>query len=96
MLSSAAEKNQAPGENQGREWPVLLSTGGHRRLCSRESVQVEFLVAWFVFVFIFMAAPAAYGNAQAKGLIGAVAAGLCHSHGDTGSLTRWPLREPRD
>ena len=29
----------------------------------------------------FRAAPIAYGGSQARGLIGAVVAGLCHSHG---------------
>jgi len=31
-----------------------------------------------------MAAPTAYGSSQARGQIGAAAAGLCHSHGHTG------------
>ena len=34
--------------------------------------------------YIFRAAPMAYGRSQARGWIGAIAAGLCHSH----SLTR--------
>ena len=34
-----------------------------------------------------MAAPAAYGSSLTKGLIGAAAAGLHHSRGNTGSLT---------
>ena len=29
--------------------------------------------------------PEAYGGSQARGLIGAVAAGLCHSHSNAGS-----------
>ena len=32
------------------------------------------------FVCLFSAAPTAYGGSQARGLIGAVAAGLRHSH----------------
>ena len=32
-----------------------------------------------------MAAPAAYGGSQARGLIGAVATGLCQSHSNGGS-----------
>ena len=32
-----------------------------------------------------MAAPAAYGSSQARGLIGAVAAGHSHSHSNAGS-----------
>ena len=45
----------------------------------------------FVFVFFFLpfvflrAPPMAYGGSQARGLIGAAAAGLRHSHGDSGS-----------
>ena len=61
------------------------------------------LISVFV-VFLFRAAPVAYGSSQAKGQIRAVAAGLYHSHsnarsepplwpttahGNTGSLTHW-------
>ena len=42
----------------------------------------------FFFFFFFRAAPAAYGGPQAKGLMRAVAAGLCHNH----SYTRSKLR----
>ena len=34
----------------------------------------------FVFSFFFRATPAAYGGSQARGLIGAITAGLHHSH----------------
>ena len=48
-----------------------------------------FLTSFFFFFFfffcIFRAAPAAYGGSQARGLIGAVAAGLHHSHSNMGS-----------
>ena len=33
---------------------------------------------------VFRAAPAAYGSAQARRRIGAITAGLCHSHSNTG------------
>ena len=33
---------------------------------------------FFFFFFLFMATPAAYGNSQAKSLIGVAAASLCH------------------
>ena len=36
---------------------------------------------------LFRATPAAYGRSQARGRIGAAAAGLHHSHSNTGSLT---------
>ena len=39
----------------------------------------------FVCLFVFMAAPEAYGSSQARGQIGAAAAGLCHSHSNTRS-----------
>ena len=43
-----------------------------------------------VAVFLFRAAPLAYGRFQARGQIGAVAANLCHSHSNMGS--KLPLR----
>jgi len=59
-----------------------------------------FLAAWFFlgffwgffFFFVFLlflwAAPMAYGGSQARGLIGAVATGLHHSHSNSGSEPR--------
>ena len=41
-------------------------------------------VLFFVFCF-FRATPTAYGGSQARGLIGATAAGLCQSRSNTGS-----------
>ena len=41
---------------------------------------------FFFFVF-FRAAPVAHGGSQARGLSGAAAAGLSHSHSNVGSLT---------
>ena len=49
--------------------------------------EMDFLI-WFDFFCHFTfsgAAPTAYRGSQAKGLIGAVAAGLYHSHSNTGS-----------
>ena len=37
------------------------------------------------FSFLFTATPEAYGSSQARGRIGAAAAGLHHSHSNTGS-----------
>ena len=45
---------------------------------------------FFPFFFcLFRTAPEAYGGSQAKGRIGAVAAGLHHSHSNAGSWTHW-------
>ena len=42
-------------------------------------------VFWLLAFVLFRAAPAAYGGSQARGLIGAVAAGLHQSHSNEGS-----------
>ena len=39
----------------------------------------------FFFFCLFRAAPAAHGGSQARGLIGAIAVGLHHSHSNMGS-----------
>jgi len=41
---------------------------------------LPFFFFFFVFLLFLWAASAAYGGSQARGLIGAVAAGLCQSH----------------
>ena len=49
----------------------------------------SFFFFFFFGFFIFSrAVPAAYGGSQARGLIGAVAAGLCHSHSNARSKLR--------
>ena len=44
----------------------------------------EYTGAIFLGLF-FRAAPSVYGSSQARGLIRAVSAGLCHSHSNVGS-----------
>ena len=39
----------------------------------------------FFFFFLFMGAPTAYGSSQARGQIGVVAAGRCHTYSNAGS-----------
>ena len=52
---------------------------------------VIFIYFYFLFYFFFVflpflgPLPAAYGGSQARGRIGAIAAGLCQSHSNTGS-----------
>ena len=55
--------------------------------CSEPILQVMFYLFTYVFFFAFEdhTAPAAYGSSQAMGQIGAVAAGLHHSHSHTRS-----------
>ena len=42
----------------------------------------------YSFILLFRATPAAYGESQARGQIGAIAASLCHSHSNVGSESR--------
>ena len=55
--------------------------------CKIESNKYLFIYLFFVFVF-FRAASVAYGGSQARGLIEAVASGLCQSHSNMGSEPR--------
>ena len=45
----------------------------------------EFKKIFFVFSSFFRAAPVAYGGSQSRGLIGATATGLHHSHSNARS-----------
>ena len=62
-----------------------------------KSISIRYVVKpsiffFFFFVFcLFRAAPAVYGNSQARGRIGAIAAGLHHSHSNLGyEQCLWP------
>ena len=48
-------------------------------------VALKCYILFFFFFCIFRAAPVAYAGSQARGPIGAVATGLCHSHTNEGS-----------
>ena len=56
-------------------------------LCVEDVLNAVFInIIYFLFIFVFSrVAPVAYGGSQARGLIGAVAAGLRQSHSNTGS-----------
>ena len=57
----------------------------YRNLCSSPLL----LNIYLFFLFAFSrATPTAYGGSQARGLMGAVAAGLHHSHSNAGSELR--------
>ena len=43
------------------------------------------LLFYFIYFCLFRATPAAYGGSQARGPVGAAAAGLHHSHSNSGS-----------
>ena len=64
--------------------------GSESNLLARDlSHMLLSLFFFFFFVFyLFRATPTAYGDLQARGQIGAAAAGLCHSHSNAGSEPR--------
>ena len=62
-------------------WDVLVD-----RKCSVDIYQFDKV---FIFIFLlFRATPAAYRGFQAKGQVRAIAAGLHHSHSNSGSKPR--------
>ena len=65
--------------------------GGEKQLRSQiKSMASIFILFYFIFIYLFIylfafsrATPTAYGGSQARGQIGAVAAGLRKSHSNT-------------
>ena len=50
---------------------------------------VVLLLIFLIYFYFFRAPPSACGSSQTRGRIGAIAAGLHHSHSNSGSLTHW-------
>ena len=77
------------------QWSVVKSNECHFWAWALRAVPPSLLFFFFKFIFYFLvfclfrATPVAYGSSQARGPIGAIAASLSHSHGNTGSLTHW-------
>ena len=70
-MSPCTDQRKSPGP---REQDILVS------------IKIQVLGLLFFLVFLsFRAAPAAYGGYQARGPIGTVATGLCHSYSNAGS-----------
>ena len=66
---------------------AMLGWGGNRHLCSNRShcSQALYPPRHSGNASLFRAIPAAYRGSQARGRMGAVAAGLRHGHSNTGS-----------
>ena len=66
-------------------WSLKWSLSGWR------NIYIYIYIYIYIFICIFRATYVAYGSSQAKGQIGAVAAGLHQSHGNAGSKPHlWP------
>ena len=79
------------GQNLCRKGWVEVAVGWKKEYQARnQKLRVLFLfyneqIWWFFLSFVcvcvfFRAAPSGYGDSQGRGLNGAIAAGLCHSH----------------
>ena len=54
----------------------------------KEKKKCFFFFFFFFFFCLLRSTPVAYGSSHARGQIRAAAAGLCHSHSNTGSEPR--------
>ena len=70
---------------------ILLETAPWNSIsnCSIKYLPTTYFFLSFFFFCLFRATRAAYGASQARGWIGAISAGLHHSHSNARSLTRW-------
>ena len=73
-------------------WGPSLSPIFHSAVLSFFFFFLLLLFFFFCLLSFFKAAPTAYGGSQARGRIGAVAAGLCHNHSNTRSK---PCLQPK-
>ena len=81
-INNGEKENLVGGGTKGVVGKVWLPTS------KKKFLFFFFCFLFFVFCFFFCfsrAAPLAYGGSQARGPIGAVAAGLRHSYSNTGS-----------
>ena len=82
-------------------WPSRVGVGGQQARAWREGdmnqreafaarIYLKYVLIYdFYFIFLFQAAPSAYGGSQARVWIRAAAASLHHSHSNARSLTHW-------
>ena len=86
MKSSKIESQSF--ENQGKRPTGKINAPP---LITRKKKPILIIIRWyfiflsFIFFWLFKATPATNGGSQARGLIGAVAASLCHSQSNARS-----------
>ena len=90
-LSSSSLKPLAQLTVQTLQSTIFGSSISNDKRAIKRAHQAILIIKTAVILFIYLfvsfprAAPAAYGGSQARGLIRAVAAGLCQSHSNAGS-----------
>ena len=77
-MYQCGQKNRQVNKEERSEVKVLIEEETHGGMFFLQNVKYFFLV-------ISRAATMAYGGSQARGLIRAIAANLCHSHSDARS-----------
>ena len=75
--------------------PILASIHCYQCLDFNPCNMYEWYIIIIIIIIIYLlsffrATPAAYGGSQDRCQIRNIAAGLCHSHSNAGSLTHWP------
>ena len=65
-----------------------LAGGGEGNSDLETCFKIMMIIYFLSFFFLFKAEPAAYGDSQARGRIGAVATGLRQSHSNSGTESR--------
>ena len=76
------------------DWPLSLKPSLLHDMPPRTLAECGVFIYLFIYFCLFMAAPEACGSSQARGRIGSVAAGLHHSHSNTGSEPcLWPTSQ---
>ena len=86
------EKNEEPAKRVGRLSLESQSVPrfSYNMLCYDVAFPHCISLSLSLFFFLFRAAPAECGSSQARGRFGAVAAGLCRSHGNARSQLHLP------
>ena len=86
ILNSSRKARAVIGATESALRPFQLGARmGVRQARDHVRRSPNLVVKVIFFFLLFRAAPAAYGNSEARGRIKAAAAGLQHSHSNTGS-----------
>ena len=92
-MTSTWEVMQGPFHSKCQQWVTKVSLYSNGKVIKHYILiggMSKNLHTFYLFIFSFLGPhPQLYGGSQASGRIRATAAGLCHSHSNTRSLTHW-------